>query len=40
VIVRPEAEVEGLRAETIVDRLLAGVAVPRDAGAPAPSAQA
>ena len=34
-IVRPEAEVEGLRAETILDRLLAAVPVPRDAGRPA-----
>jgi MoxR-like ATPase len=34
-IVRPEAEVEGLRAETILDRLLAAIPVPRDVGRPA-----
>jgi MoxR-like ATPase len=36
-IVRPEAEVEGLRAEIVLERLLAGVAVPRDVARPAPS---
>ena len=33
-IVRPEAEVEGLRAETILERILASVDVPRDAARP------
>jgi MoxR-like ATPase len=33
-IVRPEAELEGLRADTILDRILAGVDVPKDVARP------
>jgi len=37
-IVRPEAEIEGVTAERIVERILAGVEVPKDVSRPAPSA--
>jgi MoxR-like ATPase len=33
-IVRPEAELEGLRADTILDRILAAVDVPKDVARP------
>jgi MoxR-like ATPase len=36
-IVRPESEVEGLDAATILGRILAAVEVPKDAGAPRPA---
>ena len=39
-IVRPEAEVEGLDAETILDRALASVEAPRDVTRPAPPGDA
>ena len=35
VIVRPEAEIEGVTAERVIERILAAVDVPKDASRPA-----